>query len=94
MLIALDKDDCFLGFDVNSIETISDTARLVDTDDGIQWPVDGNLVRPKLVGNNWIEGATAGMIAEHRNNQGIIIDDDPVNAKLDLILELLQKKEE
>lgn len=94
MLIALDKNDCFLGFDVNSIETISDTVRLVDTDDGIQWPVDGDLVRPKLVGNNWIEGATARMIAEHRDNQGIVIDDDTVNDKLDLILELLQKKEE
>ncbi|MGV0031439.1 hypothetical protein ACQ5RK_00405 [Latilactobacillus curvatus] len=94
MLIALDKEDCLLGFDVNSMETLSGTVRLVDTDDGIQWPVDGDLVRPKLVGNNWIEGATAEMISEHRNNQGIIIDDDPVNAKLDLILELLQKKEE
>jgi len=84
MLIALDKDNIFLGFDVLSKATISGTETLIEATDK-NFPIDPYLVKPKYDGDNWIEGASPEEIDLIQNNQGIIINDDNPNTLADTV---------
>jgi len=96
MLIALDKNDCFLGFDVLSVNTIEGTSRVIEANEH-NWPIDSTLVKPKLTDSGWIEGATQEEIDYGNENQGVVATDihkSSVELKLDKILEILESKTE
>lgn len=96
MLLAIDKDGFYLGFDVLSINTIEGTAQVIEADEH-NWPVDSTLVKPKLTDSGWIEGATPEEIKHAHDNQGIVIEPAPseaeeIHEKLDEILAILKKE--
>lgn len=86
MKIALDKDGFYLGSGELKMGTIPNTANLIEENN----PVPVAFLKAKWDGSKWVEGANESEIRTASNEE----NDLTVNAKLDLILELLQKKEE
>ena len=72
MLLALDKDNIYLGFDVLSKETIEGTVKLIEATPE-NFPIDGSLIKPKYTESGWIEGATDEEIQYREKNQGIVL---------------------
>lgn len=95
MLLAVDKNGFYLGFDVLSVNTIEGTSQVIEATE-YNWPIDSTLVKPKLTDSGWIEGATQEEIDHRNGNQGVVAETSKssVDLKLDKILELLEKKEE
>lgn len=95
MLLAVDKDGFYLGFDVLSVNTIEGTSRVIEANEH-NWPIDSTLVKPKLTDSGWGEGATQEEIDHRNGNQGVVVETSKssVDLKLDKILEILEKKEE
>lgn len=76
MLLAVDKDGFYLGFDVLSVNTIDNTSKVIEATPE-NFPIDGNIIKPKYDGTSWIEGATKQEIEDAHSNQGIIISGKP-----------------
>ncbi|MCM6843525.1 hypothetical protein NE293_02370 [Latilactobacillus curvatus] len=98
MFFTLDRNGCMISYD---------DVKPGSTDDGLIIECDhfapNTMYKPKwdYVTNDWIEGADVAEIKETIAQSTAIVNDATqsnetatVNAKLDLILELLQKKEE
>jgi len=98
MFFTLDKNGCMISYDdVNPGST--DDESVIECDHF----APNTMYKPKwdYVANDWIEGADADEIKETIAKSMAIVNDvaqsnetATVKAKLDLILELLQKKEE
>lgn len=96
MLLAVDKDGFYLGFDVLSVNTIEGTSRVIEANEH-NWPIDSILVKPKLTDSGWIEGATQEEIDYRNENQGVVATEtlkSSVELKLDKILAILESKTE
>jgi len=89
----LDENDCLISFDEQDFNVVAGH-RIQEYD---HLP-DYTFSKPKWVNGSqeWVEGITEQELSDMRAKEQFERDNAPenVNAKLDLILELLQKKEE